>query len=340
MSNVQRLRPRFPLPRYPTGWFQVAWTSDISPGESYPVKAFGKDLVLFRNAEGQAKVLDAFCPHMGAHLGHGGKMEDGEIVCPFHAWKFNGEGELTDIPYAKKQPKKAKLACWPVQEVNGAIMVWHDKDNRAPLWDNPVLPEFSSDEWSEPVHKKWRFKTHNQEMAENMVDLAHFKYLHGTLNYPDATVEEREHILHMKAHTVMGTPAGDVEGQIEAVAHRFGFSVNRFTGLVHTLLIGAVIPVDDEYCDVRFSFTVKKIGGRDITAGVGKAFVTEISKQLEEDRPVWENKIYIDPPMLCDGDGPIGKFRRWCKQFYPSWYEDEAYEAYHGRPRTHRRASK
>jgi hypothetical protein len=130
----------------------------------------------------------------------------------------------------------------------------------------------------------------------------------------------------------MTTPAGDVEGHIEAIAYGFGFSSNHFTGLVDTLLIGCVAPVDDDFVDVRFSFVVKKTMGRSITKGVGQAFVKEISKQLEEDRPIWENKAFIDPPLLCDGDGPIGKFRQWCKQFFPRWYQAQAYEAYHGHP--------
>jgi len=335
---MQTPRPRFPLPRYPTGWFQVAWSDELEPGGVLPLKYFGKDLVLFRTAGGAAAVLDAHCPHMGAHLGHGGEVKGDGVVCPFHAWRFNAEGVCDDIPYAKRIPPKAKVSCWTAQEKNGGVFVWHDIDGGAPAWDIPTLSEFSSEKWSEPVHRKWRIRTHNQEMAENMVDTAHFKYLHGTLNQPDATVERRGPVLAMVAPTRMATPAGEVEGQIEATAYGFGFSTNRFTGLVHTLLVGAVAPVDDEYVDVRFSFTVKKIGGREITEGVGKAFVKEIARQLEQDIPVWEHKVFIDPPMLCDGDGPVGIFRQWCKQFFPDWYRAQAYEAYHGRPMPRRRA--
>ena len=42
----------------------------------------------------------------------------------------------------------------------------------------------------------------------------------------------------------------------------------------------------------------------------------EVSRQLEQDIPIWENKVYLSRPVLCDGDGPIGVFRRWAKQFY------------------------
>ena len=83
--NAPRPRPRFPLPRYPTGWFQVAWSDELEPGGVLPPQYFGKDLVLFRAASGAASVLNAHCPHMGAHLGHGGAVEGEGVACPFHA---------------------------------------------------------------------------------------------------------------------------------------------------------------------------------------------------------------------------------------------------------------
>ena len=55
---------------------------------------------------------------------------------------------------------------------------------------------------------------------------------------------------------------------------------------------------------------------RDATSTVGAAFMREIERQLAQDIPIWENKVYVNPPLICDGDGPIGLFRRWVKQFY------------------------
>jgi len=31
---------------------------------------------------------------------------------------------------------------------------------------------------------------------------------------------------------------------------------------------------------------------------------------------VWENKRYEYKPVLCDGDGPLHKMRKWYSQFY------------------------
>jgi 3-ketosteroid 9alpha-monooxygenase subunit A len=41
-----------------------------------------------------------------------------------------------------------------------------------------------------------------------------------------------------------------------------------------------------------------------------------IVHQVNQDIPIWENKVYLEEPTLCDGDGPIAKYRKWFKQFY------------------------
>ena len=62
----------------PTGWFQIAYSDQIRPGEVKPLEYFDTDFVMFRTEDGQLCVLDAFCPHLGAHLGHGGKVRGSE----------------------------------------------------------------------------------------------------------------------------------------------------------------------------------------------------------------------------------------------------------------------
>ena len=52
------------------------------------------------------------------------------------------------------------------------------------------------------------------------------------------------------------------------------------------------------------------------TALVGRLVFEGFTRDLRQDFAVWENKRYIDPPGLAEGDGPIGRYRRWCRQFY------------------------
>ena len=133
---------------FPRGWFVVAWSEDLPVGGVRPLKYFGRDLVLFRTESGVPKMLDAFCPPLGAHLGHGGEVKGESIACPFHAWEFDGAGRCTAIPYANKIPKKARLNTWPVAERNGVIFVWHDRDGGAPTWEVPAIEGHGSEEWT------------------------------------------------------------------------------------------------------------------------------------------------------------------------------------------------
>jgi 3-ketosteroid 9alpha-monooxygenase subunit A len=308
---------RFPFPRYPNGWFQVAYSDELPKSGVLPLKYFGRDLVMYRGEDGTPYVLDAHCPHLGAHLGYGGKVEGNCIKCPFHAWQFDGGGKCTSVPYSDKPPPaKAKIRNWHVREVNGLIVVWHHMQGEGPTWEIPAVEEFGSPEWTPYDKLRWKIKTHNQEMAENAVDAAHFHYVHGTVEKPKSEAFTDGHVLRVISETKMRTPMGKVTGSVESLSYGFGYAATRFKGIVETLLIAGTTPIDDEYVDVRFSFMVRKAIDKDVTSTVGKAFMAEIERQLGQDIPIWENKVYVNPPLIVDGDGPIGIFRRWVKQFY------------------------
>ena len=50
--------------------------------------------------------------------------------------------------------------------------------------------------------------------------------------------------------------------------------------------------------------------------GVGAAIIRDLEKQMNEDIPIWEHKKYFDKPLLCDGDGKFGIYRKWMRQFF------------------------
>jgi phenylpropionate dioxygenase-like ring-hydroxylating dioxygenase large terminal subunit len=295
----------------------VALSTELAVGEVKPVQYFGQDLVLFRDEQGEAHLLDAFCPHMGAHLGYGGVLENNELKCPFHAWRFDGHGKCKGIPYSDKIPKRAQIKAWQVCEKNGMIMAWCNEEGGDPEWEIPDVEEYSSDEWTDFETSEFIMKTHNIEMGENQVDTAHFKYLHGVTSFPDSVCETDGPFMRVFSKTHMDTPQGEMVSTIESKSWGFGFQVVRFTGIVETMIISSSTPMDGERIHTRFNFMVKKTGDADSTKGVGKAFIAEVTRQLEQDRPIWEHKLYIKPPNLCDGDGPIAVYRRWCQQFFP-----------------------
>jgi len=310
-----------PIPGLPIGWFAVGTTSDVEPGQAKPLRYFGKDLVLFRTQSGEIALLDAFCPHLGAHLGHGGRVEGEEIACPFHAWRFGTDGLCKAVPYAKRMPKQASLRRWPTKVLADFVFAWHHPAGEPPQWDIPdVIPEWGTaedwrnPEWTDWTRREWTVRSCNQELAENAVDTAHFRYLHGTTNIPQSELSLEGPVMRVASPAGMTTPRGEVPGHIESKSHGFGCGFVRFTGIVETLNVVCTTPIDESTVHLRFNFMVKKMGGME--TNVGKAFVSEVARQVEQDIPIWENKVHLGRPSLCDGDGPIALFRRWAEQFY------------------------
>ncbi len=304
------------LPPYPDGWFGLADSASLGRGELRAVRYFGRELVLFRSGDGTVRAFDAFCPHLGAHLGHGGRVVGDTLRCPFHGWRFDAAGACVEIPYARHIPPNARLHAWPTEERNGVILVWHHAKGAAPDWHVPEIPDWSAPGWSEPVVRSFRVRAHCQEMAENVVDDAHFKFVHGTHTMPESSAEADGPVFRAVQRTKVGTPRGEVDGRIEITSYGFGMGCTRFTGVIETLVLVTGAPIDGEWSETTLRFRVRNLGSEDATRGVGRAFVAEIDRQFAQDIPIWENKAHWERPVLCDGDGPIALLRRWARQFY------------------------
>jgi phenylpropionate dioxygenase-like ring-hydroxylating dioxygenase large terminal subunit len=163
--------------RFPTGWFIVGFASELAAGQVKRAHYFGEELVIFRTESGQINVLDAYCQHLGANMGVGGTVEGERIVCPWHGWRWNGDGTNALIPYSKIGCKQnVRIRTYPSVEWYGFILVWHERHGRAPYWQPPVLPELETDEYY-PLHPHTRMvnrvKVHAQMIIENAADPYH-----------------------------------------------------------------------------------------------------------------------------------------------------------------------
>jgi hypothetical protein len=113
------------------------------------------------------------------------------------------------------------------------------------------------------------------------------------------------------------TPNGEIEGRVDIENHGGSFGITRFQGIVETLLVISGAPIDEGLYETTIHFSVRKPDGNaDAARAVGAAFIAEVNRQIVEDIPIWENKVYLERPLLCDGDGPIGQVRSYFQQFY------------------------
>jgi phenylpropionate dioxygenase-like ring-hydroxylating dioxygenase large terminal subunit len=273
--------------------------------------------VLWRDDAGEFHLQDAFCPHLGAHLGVGGKVRGEHLECPFHGWTFDGAGACVSIPYSERVNRKAQLHNYPIALRNGMVFAWRHPEGLEPQWDIPVIDEVGDPAWSDYYRSSFIISTVPQEMAENGVDPAHFRYVHGTDDVAEMESYEQDGPFStMLSKQSYVTPRGITYGRIDVYNYGPGMAKVWFSGIVDAINVAATTPIDEEHTQVRFSFTVRKFDDEKMTSTVASAFVAEINKQIQEDTPIWEHKIFLPVPALADTDGPILKFRKWYSQFY------------------------
>jgi phenylpropionate dioxygenase-like ring-hydroxylating dioxygenase large terminal subunit len=290
----------------------------------FAIDAHDKELVLFRTASGQLGLLDAYCPHLGTHLGHGGTVEGECVRCPFHRWGFGADGRCTDIPYAKKIPPAARTPAYAVCERNGVILAWFHPAGEAPSFD---IPEFESGTWSEPTWLDLVYDVHIQEIAENGVDIAHFPPIHGCGRSSVEVIDAKGHPFQFILRTSYDGDGIGAPGRFVDVTSHWSF---HGLGLFHS-----ISTADDIGTRVRHVFHFTPIPGDRVrfrvatsvdTASVPAGMVdfvlrrnAEITRaNLDQDAPIWRRKRYNVRPVLSAGDGPIALLRKWTRQFYPA----------------------
>ncbi|WP_116368435.1 Rieske 2Fe-2S domain-containing protein [Parahaliea mediterranea] len=318
---------RFPMP-IPTGWYCVGYSDELAVGEVRNIHYFDRDMVLFRTESGAIGLVDPACPHLGAHLGHGGEVVGETLRCPFHHWRYDRAGMVKDIPYAKAIPPKAQdkpcLRSYPVVEANEVIWAWYHPHNLAPHYEVIELAELKDPDWVEQDRYFWTFDSHPQEIAENGVDVAHFKYVHSMEAVPEG---ETTYDGHIRRSQVSGrrkviNPEGqeiEIDAAIEVVQNGAGQKWTRFKGLVDYLLQVLVTPVSADRVEVRFAYTHQRYPEDSFEYRALRESIANTNGQrgLEGDIPIWQHKFHLSEPLLCDGDGPIMRFRRYFSQFYP-----------------------
>lgn len=332
MAGERVMIKRFPM-GIPFGWFFVSYSDEIAVGEVKPLHYFGRDLVIFRGENGQVGVLDAYCPHLGAHLGKGGCVEGNSIRCPFHAWAFDAKGMCTDIPYAKAFPPRAKreplAEAYPVTEANGVVWCWYHPAGEKPAFDVLHYEDFEGAAGFAPlVRRMWRFASNPQEIAENGVDVAHFEYVHRMDAVPEgkSTYDGHVRISEANGHRVVKLPTGEektIPSSVRTVQNGAGQKYTRLKGVVDLSLMVLATPVEADDVELRFCFTYPDSPEGSNAWKAAQAAIAGTCGQtgVEGDIPIWANKIHRAQPFLCDGDGPILRFRRYFEQFYSETLE-------------------
>jgi nitrite reductase/ring-hydroxylating ferredoxin subunit len=311
---------RFPFPAYPSGWFAVAFSDEIRSGRIERRRFAGEEVVIYRTRSGQPVVMAAHCPHMGAHLGFGGRVVGEHVRCPMHGFEFDSGGACVRTGYDTKPPPTCRARSWPVRETHGAVFAWCDADGRQPWFD---LPDANYEGWT-PIrtHCFSGLRSHPQETTENSIDIGHFAVVHGyenvSMNEPLRLDGARLSVgYHFERRPMFrGGPRVAADFRVDVYGLGFSFvEVSMPSYGLRTRNLVLPTPIDGECIDLRIGLRLRGANGpmRAIPAwlmdrAVGPIAIATYVNDVRQD--------YVERPPLAEGDGPVPKYRRWAGQFY------------------------
>jgi hypothetical protein len=76
-------------------------------------------------------------------------------------------------------------------------------------------------------------------------------------------------------------------------------------------------PVEDGRTEIFATYWIDRAAG-DLDDGSYQRRLAEAKLALPDDLAIWNNQIFLDPPVLASEEGSgFRRIRRWARQFYP-----------------------
>ncbi|NEM92220.1 aromatic ring-hydroxylating oxygenase subunit alpha [Galbitalea soli] len=245
-------------------WYAVSFASAVS---DRPIARtlLGTRVVVWRATPDSAVsvALDR-CAHRDAPLSKGW-IENCHLVCPYHGWEWDRNGETQRIPQFPVAPHPTKSGLTMVSSQERYGMVWvclAGADEGGPLADIPPIPEFDAEGWRVVPEAEWHFDCSAAHLLENNFDGGHVAFVHantfGDRSKPELTETEVTRTAY-GLQTYGEVPVDARPGESGATVRRslsrlylpfFGhISITYPDGLVH-IMIKAITPIDDEHCQL------------------------------------------------------------------------------------------
>lgn len=155
-------------------WYSIMPVSTLEDGPK-PFTLLGEKIVLFLDAEGKPAALEDRCCHRTARLSKGW-CRNGNIICGYHGWEYDGSGKLVAIPQFPEgqQVPSIRARAFHAQERYGYVWVALDE----PLADIPHIAEEFDPAYRRifQFYEKWDCGA--LRLMENSFDAAHFSFVH------------------------------------------------------------------------------------------------------------------------------------------------------------------
>jgi phenylpropionate dioxygenase-like ring-hydroxylating dioxygenase large terminal subunit len=142
------------------------------------ITIFEKPIVVWRLKDGSLSALLDRCIHRNAPLSEG-KVINSCLVCPYHGWTYDHEGQCVEIPsegdHNERIPHKG-VESFPIKEAYGLIWVWMGK-NKVPTEEPFAMPIMKDLGWHS-YYMETTFNNNVTDLVENFMDVPHTVFVH------------------------------------------------------------------------------------------------------------------------------------------------------------------
>jgi phenylpropionate dioxygenase-like ring-hydroxylating dioxygenase large terminal subunit len=308
-------------------WVFIGYVNEVKNETVKSVTYMNKNLILWKSKAGVISLQDAYCPHMGAHLGFG-KVHEENLICAFHKRSFNNDG----ICIGRGKKNKS----YPLSQIQHLIFAWFGEDT--PSWHMPNFfigfPNDSSLEWKIFKSKKMNYDFHPKDLLDNTVDALHFKTFHKQcISYKPIEILKFSAYYFISKVVFLGNPnmkMGKKDMELELITESYGPC---------TLVVNSTVKVLNQKFIFKFLFLCTPLvnDNTDYTLAVCSvvdtknipltrrileyiynyyAFYMQVKEFKKESNIIWKNKTYLATPDLSEKETAMLMYTKWYEKFY------------------------
>ncbi|PWA97900.1 Pheophorbide a oxygenase [Artemisia annua] len=165
-------------------WYPLYLAKNLPDDAPLGLTVFDKQVVLYRDGNGELQCYEDRCPHRLAKLSEG-QIVDGRLECLYHGWQFEGEGKCVKIPQLPADAKIPRSACtktYEVKDSQGVIWIWMShktppNPSKIPWFENFARPGFVD---ISTIHE---LPYDHSILLENLMDPAHVPISHDRTDW-------------------------------------------------------------------------------------------------------------------------------------------------------------
>lgn len=273
-------------------WYVAGLSEQVKTGKMKKILVMNEPIVLFRDSQGAVHAVRDICPHRGIPFSYGRIVKD-QLECPYHGWKFSGDGVCREIPSLCSgqdlDPTKIKVRTWPIREQHGVIWIFMGEKGVDPSVAPPIPALQALASTARPkIVEIATFRCHIDHAVIGLMDPAHGPYVHKSWLWRNerSTIEKKKKF-------------APVDHGFQMVKHRPSANSKAYK------ILGAELTTE-------ITFTLPSVRVEHIRVGSKNVYAFTGLTPLNEKETLIHQLMYWDLPWLT----LLTPFMKWFTHFF------------------------